>query len=192
MATVNHDTLETINMHVPGYVQPTNPGAVGAGILWMDTSGGASNWVAKLRNVTNEDWEVFGVSGLSGYSGISGYSGLSGFSGYSSISGYSGYSGISGYSSISGYSGYSSISGYSGFSGVGGSHNQTFTDGDLSAGVLTVTHSLSNKINIVQVFDDSDSLVIPDGVVMSSTSQCTIDLSSYGTLSGTWAVMVVN
>lgn len=86
MADVQHSALSGTNLHVPGYVQSSDPGAVGAGILWIDTSGGTGNWVTKIRNVTNTGWEEAGAGG----SGVSGYSGVSGFSGVSSPGG-SGY-----------------------------------------------------------------------------------------------------
>ena len=78
MADIQHNSLETTNLHVPGYAQPSDPGAVGAGKMWTDTSGGAGFWVTKMRNATNTAWEVIGVSGYSGINGISGYSGYSG------------------------------------------------------------------------------------------------------------------
>jgi hypothetical protein len=135
--------------------------------------------------------------GLSGYSGYSGYSGISGYSGYSGRSGYSG-SGISGYSGssgISGYSGYSGRSGYSGAvgpAGVGTGYSTTFTDANLSSGILTVTHNLANFYNQVQIFDNNNTQIIPDSVVLISTTQLTVDLSSFGTLPGTWSVVVSN
>lgn len=39
------------------YVQSADPGAVGAKRLWIDTSGGDGNWIIKIRNLANTDWE---------------------------------------------------------------------------------------------------------------------------------------
>jgi hypothetical protein len=69
----------------------------------------------------------------------------------------------------------------------------TFVDGDLSTGVLTVTHSkaLSAPYSVsVQVFDNTAKQIIPD-VITGLTNTFTIDLTSYGTLSGTWGYAYV-
>lgn len=55
-----HNEMVAANSHVIGWVQAGDPGAVGAGKAWIDTSGGASSWVLKIRNVTNTDWEMAG------------------------------------------------------------------------------------------------------------------------------------
>lgn len=64
----------------------------------------------------------------------------------------------------------------------------TFTNADLSTGVLTVTHNLSlsapYSVNIV-MFDNTGAQVIPDSITGSANSVA-VDLSSYGTLTGTW------
>jgi len=144
-----------------------------------------------------------GFSGISGYSGVDGADGTSGYSGYSGISGFSGagisgYSGISGFSGVdgatgtSGYSGYSGISGYSGYSGGGGGYVVSFVDGDLSAGILAVTHNLGIKENAVEVYDNTSKLIIPDVVTAVNTTSLTIDLTTYGTLTGTWYAVVTN
>jgi len=41
MATVGHKTLVGTELHVPGYLQSGDPGAVGTGKYWIDTSAGA-------------------------------------------------------------------------------------------------------------------------------------------------------
>jgi hypothetical protein len=60
-----HQDLDTTDLHKPGYVQSSDPGAVGAGKQWIDTSGGTGNWVSKIRNATNSGWES--VSGGGGF-----------------------------------------------------------------------------------------------------------------------------
>lgn len=52
-----HRNLTNADLHVPGYIQATDPGAVGAGRVWVDTSGGTGNWEFKLRNATDTGWE---------------------------------------------------------------------------------------------------------------------------------------
>lgn len=70
-----------------------------------------------------------------------------------------------------------------------GSYTANFTDGDLTAGVLAVNHALAQKIVCVSIYDNNDQLVSPDGVALVDTNNCNIDLSSYGTLTGTWSLI---
>jgi hypothetical protein len=64
----------------------------------------------------------------------------------------------------------------------------TFTDADLTAGVLTITHNLDldapYPINAL-IFDNTNKQVLPDSVTGLANS-VEIDLSSYGTITGTW------
>lgn len=67
-----------------------------------------------------------------------------------------------------------------------------FTNASLTAGVLTVNHGLNAQYVSVTVTNDSDNIIIPDDVTMTSTTVATIDLTSYGTIAGTWRVTVLN
>jgi hypothetical protein len=67
---------------------------------------------------------------------------------------------------------------------------QTFTNADLAAGVLTATHDLSDQYPMVQVYDENDQVIVPDFITATSTSVSSIDLSSYGTIAGTWRVII--
>lgn len=60
-----HRNLEDEELHKPGYIQSTDPGAVGFGKVWIDTSGGSGAWVFKIRNADDDGWETL-LSG-SGY-----------------------------------------------------------------------------------------------------------------------------
>jgi len=65
----------------------------------------------------------------------------------------------------------------------------TFDNGDLSTGVLTITHSkgLSTPFTLnLTIANDSQQMVIPDEITFL-TDTITVDLSSFGVLSGTWA-----
>lgn len=65
----------------------------------------------------------------------------------------------------------------------------TFVNGDLSTGKLTITHNLSLSAPysvIVVIFDNNYKQIIPDEVT-GATNSVEIDLTSYGTLSGTGA-----
>lgn len=69
-------------------------------------------------------------------------------------------------------------------------YDSDFVNGNLSAGVLTVTHSLGKKFVSVIVTNNSDEQIIPDKITYSSTSACAVDLSGFGTLTGTWHAFV--
>lgn len=64
----------------------------------------------------------------------------------------------------------------------------TFTNATLSAGKLTITHSKGLSAPyciIVAIFNNDNKQIIPDEVT-GSTNSVEIDLTSYGTLAGTW------
>ena len=64
----------------------------------------------------------------------------------------------------------------------------TFVNGDLSSGVLTITHSWALATNYsvrITILDNNDKVIIPDEITCL-TSTITVDLTSFGTLSGTW------
>ena len=76
--------------------------------------------------------------------------------------------------------------------GVPGIHRATFTNASLVAGVLTVTHNLGNRVVSVQISDNSSKTIpITDDVTLVNTTTCTVDLTSFLTLVGTWDVIVV-
>lgn len=58
-----HKDLVDGDLHKPGWVQASDPGAVGAGRLWIDTSGGSGAWRIKVRNAGDSGWETLGGSG---------------------------------------------------------------------------------------------------------------------------------
>lgn len=81
--------------------------------------------------------------------------------------------------------------------GAGGatSVRNTFVDGDLVAGVLTVTHSLGVSPNQVSIYDNSDNLVWPDAIFSVDVNNTDITLSSFqsaygGALLGTWNYVI--
>lgn len=77
--------------------------------------------------------------------------------------------------------------------GTGGTGTwSTFTNSDLTAGVLTFSHGLGIRYNVVQIFDNSFKQIIPDDVTLTSTVQCSVDLTSYGTITGTWYIVVTS
>jgi len=76
--------------------------------------------------------------------------------------------------------------------GVGNSYTTTFTNASLSSGILTVNHGLNSQYVIISIYDNNDYEVIPNEVIATSSGVATVDLSSFGTISGTWKVTVIN
>lgn len=60
MATTIHKNFAAAEVHVPGYIQSGDPGAVGAGKLWLDTT--TSPAVIKKRNSGDTGWDLVGGS----------------------------------------------------------------------------------------------------------------------------------
>jgi hypothetical protein len=71
------------------------------------------------------------------------------------------------------------------------SYRTTFTSASLTAGVLTVTHSLSQQYVQVVIVDNNGKVIFPDDVEYTSSSALSVDLGSYGTITGTWRVTVL-
>lgn len=55
---------------------------------------------------------------------------------------------------------------------------------------ITVTHNLGQKYVTVTVFDENDKQILPDEITATSTTVATLDITSYGTITGTWNVVV--
>lgn len=66
-----------------------------------------------------------------------------------------------------------------------------FTNATLTAGVLTVTHNVGQQFCQVIVTDNANKVILPDEITMTSTTACSVDLTSFGTLTGTWNVVVI-
>jgi len=69
---------------------------------------------------------------------------------------------------------------------------QPFVDGDLSSGVLTVNHNLNSQYVSVTVYNNSGLIIIPDDVDAVTANQITIDLTSYGALTGTYQAVIID
>ena len=59
----SHKNQTGANLHVPGYQQSSDPGAVGAGKYWVDTTSGTGLWVLKARNAGDSGWETLASGG---------------------------------------------------------------------------------------------------------------------------------
>jgi hypothetical protein len=69
-------------------------------------------------------------------------------------------------------------------------YRDTFSNGDLIAGILTINHNLNRQIVIVQVSNNLNHVIVPDLVTLSSSNSVAVDLTSYGVLTGNWNVIV--
>lgn len=75
----------------------------------------------------------------------------------------------------------------------GNSYKTTFTDSDLSSGnILTVTHNLGEKYCLVQIYDENDKKANPDDIELVDSNNLNVDLSTFGTISGTWHIIIVS
>lgn len=79
---------------------------------------------------------------------------------------------------------------YTGSAWVADYHEQSFVNGDLSSGILTVTHNLGKQYPQVIVYDNNGKKITPDDITATSTSVTTIDLTSFGTITGTWNLRI--
>ncbi len=75
--------------------------------------------------------------------------------------------------------------------GLPGVYRTSFTNANLTANALTVTHSLGQQFVQVQITDNNNRVIQPDEITMTSSSVSTVDFTSYGALTGTWNVVVV-
>lgn len=74
---------------------------------------------------------------------------------------------------------------------VGGVYRRTFSNANIVANTLTVTHSLGQQYVQVTVIDESNRIIQPDEVTMSNSSTAIVELASWGTITGTWNVVVI-
>lgn len=73
---------------------------------------------------------------------------------------------------------------------------QAFTNGDLTVGVLTATHSLGQQYNTVSVYDNNDQIVQPGEILAVDANNVSVDLTAIqtangGSIPGTWNIVVV-
>jgi hypothetical protein len=69
---------------------------------------------------------------------------------------------------------------------------QSFTNASLTSSLLTVTHNLGQQFVVVFVYDENGKLIITvDDVTCSSASVLTVDLTSFGTITGTWNLVIL-
>lgn len=69
----------------------------------------------------------------------------------------------------------------------------TFTNTDLAAGILTITHNkgLSAPYPVsVSIFNNT-AVQVATGTITGLTNTCTVDLSAHGAIAGTWGYIVL-
>lgn len=64
----------------------------------------------------------------------------------------------------------------------------SFTNSDLASGELNVDHSGAHKFNFTQITDNNNELIIPDNTEFVDNDSFKTELTSRGTLSGTWYI----
>jgi hypothetical protein len=65
-----------------------------------------------------------------------------------------------------------------------------FDDTDLSSGILSVTHNLDFYPVLIQIYDNNGLMCMPDQIQLTGDDTASIDFSTYGTLEGTWCLIV--
>lgn len=75
------------------------------------------------------------------------------------------------------------------------SFRQAFTDADLVAGVLTISHGLGVSFNQVAFYDNNNKYILPSTITDVDANTVTADLGTFqttngGAIPGTWNVIV--
>jgi hypothetical protein len=70
-------------------------------------------------------------------------------------------------------------------------HSGSFTNASLTAGVLTITHDLDNQWPNAVIYDNNNRRIQPDEITGTSGNVVTVDLTTYGTITGTWRFTVI-
>lgn len=70
-------------------------------------------------------------------------------------------------------------------------YEETFTDGDLTAGVITITHNRNFQYPGIFVINDNNNLVGGYDVDYTDADNLDLDLSGFGTIPNTWRVIII-
>jgi len=81
-------------------------------------------------------------------------------------------------------------------SGGGGNskgYTAQFTNSDITSGHLPVHHNLNAKYDVcnVTIMDNNKEKIEPDGVTFINSNTLVVDLTTAGTIQGTWSIVVV-
>jgi hypothetical protein len=66
------------------------------------------------------------------------------------------------------------------------SYVMSFANGNLSSGVLNLTHGLDQQFLQISIYDNNKQLVSPDDITASNANYSLVNLTSFGTLTGNW------
>jgi hypothetical protein len=66
-----------------------------------------------------------------------------------------------------------------------------FTNTALSSGILTINHNIGTQFCQIQIFDNNNKRIEADDYTATSSTTMTVDLTAYGTISGTWWAVIV-
>jgi hypothetical protein len=66
----------------------------------------------------------------------------------------------------------------------------SFNNTNLLGGLLTVTHNLGIQFVLVQVSNNLNQIITPDSITLTNSNSLSINLVSFGIISGTWNVLV--
>lgn len=74
---------------------------------------------------------------------------------------------------------------------IAGYRDGTFTNATLSSGILTITHNLNRKFVDVVIADNNDRKIgNPDQITYTNNNSLQVDLTTFGTITGTWNYVV--
>jgi len=71
-------------------------------------------------------------------------------------------------------------------------YSTTFDNSDLTAGVLTVTHALNTLNCSVVLYNNVSNIIFPDEITTTDVNTISVDLSSYGAITGDWLVVIIS
>jgi len=165
--------------------------------LKLKCGNGVTAWTSLAYYANTGPTGPTGPTGADGSDGVTGPTGPTGADGSDGVTGPTGPTGPQGIQGLTGPTGPQGIQGLTGPTGPTGASGTvtrgTFVNGDLSAGILTLTHSKSYSAPytiIVVIFDNNNKMCLPDEIT-GATNTVLVDLSSYGTISGVWGYAYV-
>lgn len=66
----------------------------------------------------------------------------------------------------------------------------SFTSSQVALGLITIQHGLGEQHVIVQVSNNLNQVIVPDQITLTDATSCVINLSSFGTITGVWHVVI--
>ena len=70
-------------------------------------------------------------------------------------------------------------------------YSLSFTNANLSSGILTVSHGLNQLyISAPTIYNNSNQVIVPNKITAVDANTCTIDLTKFGTITGTWNLYI--